>query len=382
MTVPIAVIISVFLPLKHESSNALDKMKKIDYGGIVLNIGSTLLLLIPLSGGGVTYAWSSSFFIGATIAGIFLTVFFVIYEWKIAPLPIMPLRLYRAPHCWALYLQSFIIGLAYFGNIFYFPIYFQSVLHYSPLVSGALIMPIIITTSFGSISSGQYMTRVGSYMHCILVGFTLWTLGNGLTLLFNRDTGLALLIPILILEGFGIGLTLQPTMVGMYANSRVEDRAVTTGLRNFIRTIGGAFGLVISGVILSNTLRAGLAHESFISTEILTELLSSTHTLDDLDLTQDQTNQILDVYMSGLHYIFIFFTICSSTNLLLTFWVGNTSLKPRKEQDAEEPCESESSTRPPTSVSAKPTACSDDDSFKDEDKTGSTTNSKMVENKE
>ena len=34
--------------------------------------------------------------------------------------------------------------------------------------------------------------------------------------------------------------------------------------------------------------------------------------------------------MMGLHYIFIFYTVCAGLSLLLTFWVGNTSLKAPK----------------------------------------------------
>lgn len=334
-TIPILVLI-FFLPLKHTSSGTLEKVKKIDFGGILLNITSTLLLLIPLSGGGVTYPWSSAFFIGVTLTGVVLTSLFVLYEWKIAILPIMPLRLYRASHCWALYLQSFLTGLAYFGNFFYLPIYFQSILRFSPLVSGALILPVVITTSVASIASGQYMTRIGSYMHCILAGFLLWTIGNGLTLLFDRSTNLGVLIVALVVEGAGIGLTLQPTLVGMYANSRTEDRAVTTGLRNFIRTIGGAFGLVVSGVILSNTLQEGLYGKSYVSASLLKTLTSSTYALDNLDISQDQQDQVLNVYMQGLHYIFVFFTVCSGLSLLLTFWVGNTNLKIQKPPEDEE----------------------------------------------
>ncbi|KAH6621971.1 major facilitator superfamily domain-containing protein [Boeremia exigua] len=336
MTLPTTVVLIVFLPLKHTSSDTLAKMKQIDYGGIALNIASTLLLLIPLSGGGLTYAWSSAFFIGATVTGAVLTLLFVLYEWKLAPLPIMPLRLYRAPHCWALYLQSFLTGLAYFGNFFYLPIYFQSILRYSPLVSGALILPLVISTSFASIASGYYMTRVGSYMHCILLGFILWTVGNGLTLILTRQNNLAVLIVALVVEGAGIGLTLQPTLVGMYANSRTSDRAVTTGLRNFIRTIGGAFGLVVSGVVLANTLRQRLLGVSFVSDGLLAALTSSTYALDDLDLAPAQRDQILDAYMLGLRYIFVFFTCCSGLSLLLTLGVGNTSLKAAKPAEDEE----------------------------------------------
>lgn len=338
MTLPTAAVLLVFLPLKHTSSGTMEKMRKIDYGGVALNIASTLLLLIPMSGAGVAYRWSSSFFIGATVAGVVCALLFIVYEWKLAPLPIMPLRLFRAPHCWALYLQSFLTGLAYFGNFFYLPIYFQSILRFSPLVSGALILPIIITTSFGSIASGQYMSRVGSYMHCILAGFALWSLGSGLTLLFNRHVSLGVLIVVLIIEGLGIGLTLQPLLVGMYANSRTEDRAVTTGLRNFIRTIGGAFGLVVSGVILSNTLRDHLVRADFMTKSLLSELTSSTYALDELDLSRDQKNLVLDVYMRGLWYIFVFYTVCSGLSLLLTIWVGNTSLNSQKPPQDEEMC--------------------------------------------
>ncbi|KAL1870815.1 hypothetical protein VTK73DRAFT_2407 [Phialemonium thermophilum] len=325
--VPTAAVIWFFLPLKQRPGNYVEKLKKIDYGGVVLNIASTLLVLIPLSGGGVTYAWTSPFLISTLTVGAVLGVLFVLYEWKLAPLPIMPLRLYQAPHCSALYLQSFLTGLAYYGNFFYLPIYFQSVLGYSALVSGALILPLIITTSIGSIVSGQYLTRVGRYMHCILVGFVLWTLGNGLTLLYGQGTGVARLVLFSIVEGAGIGLTLQPTLVGMYANGRSEDRAVITGLRNFIRTIGGACGLVVSGAILSNTLTNRLSRAGFISQATIAQLTSSTYALESMGFTEAQKTRILDTYMDGLHYIFIFYTVCTGLSLLLTCLVGNKDIR-------------------------------------------------------
>ncbi|KAF9772190.1 hypothetical protein IL306_010116 [Fusarium sp. DS 682] len=334
ITLPTTAIIWFYLPLKHRSGEYMEKIKKIDYGGIALNIASTLLLLIPISGGGVTYSWTSAFFIATVVISVFLAVLFVLFEWKIAKLPIMPLRLYRAPHCWALYLQSFLTGLAYFGNFFYLPLYFQSALGYDALVAGALILAVVIPTSLTSILSGQYMSRVGSYMHCILGGFALWTLGNGLTLIFDRKTKLGPLITILIVEGAGIGFTLQPTLVGMYANGRSEDRAVTTGLRNFIRTIGGAFGVVISGVILSNTLNKQLGGKGIVSNDTIAQLTSSTYSLGNMGLSQENQDVVLDAYMKGLYYIFVFFTVCSGLSLVLTFWVGNTSLKsPAKTDD-------------------------------------------------
>lgn len=141
-------------------------------------------------------------------------------------------------------------------------------LGWTPLVSGALFLPVIMFTSIVSVCCGQYMARYFRYMPCVAVGFGLWTLANGLTCMFDQNTGLGALIPILALEGCGVGFTLQPSMsplfctsvmigvpscsmanvvaalIGLLANTNSDDRAVCTGLRNFLRTSGGSFGLV------------------------------------------------------------------------------------------------------------------------------------------
>lgn len=330
ITFPAATVIWFFLRLNHRSGQYAVKMAKIDYCGILLNLASTLLLLIPISGDGVTYAWKSAIFISTISIGSFLGILFVVYEWKVARLPIMPLRLFGAPHCWALYIQSFLTGFAYFGNFFYLPIYFQYILRHSALVSGALILAVVIPSSVTSILAGQYMSLVGNYMHCILAGFMLWTIGNGLTLVFGKDTSLGKIIGVLIVEGAGIGFTLQPTLVSMYANSHNEDRAVTTGLRNFIRTLGGAFSLVISGEILSNILNSELLASGILPQSVISQLTSLIYTLNSLDLGPGIRSQVLTAYTQGIHYIFFFFTCCSGLSLLLTVFVGNTSLRASK----------------------------------------------------
>lgn len=114
--------------------------------------------------------------------------------------------------------------------------------------------------------------------------------------------------------------------MGMYDNSESRDRAVTTSLRNFVRTVGGAFSVVISGVILSETLRKELFSPSF-PPDIIASLTSSAYALGSLGLPTAQTGPVLGAYVLGLHYIFIFFTACSGLSLLLTPGVGDTDLK-------------------------------------------------------
>lgn len=327
LAVPAALLIFFFLPLKYERGNYKDKVKKIDYGGIALNLAAVLLVLIPLSGGGVQYAWDSPLFIAMLSAGGCTTIAFVLYEWKVAKIPIMPVRLVKYPYCWSLYMQNFFTGMCFFGNFFYLPIYFQSVLGLSALISGALLLPLIMATSFTGIASGQIMSRYGRYRWIVVSGFVLWTLGTGLKCAFDRTTKIWHIVLVLLVEGMGIGNILQSTLVAILANGNNSDRAVATGLRNFIRTIGGAFGLIISGAILANTLDTRLSHLPFMTKSILRNLTSSTYSLDKLGFNEDQMDLVLESYIVGIRYIYILYAASAGTNLVLCAWIGNTNLK-------------------------------------------------------
>lgn len=330
LALPAAVLIFFFLPLKHDRGNYGEKIRKIDYGGILLNLAAVLLVLIPLSGGGVQHAWNSALVITMLTVGVCTAFAFILYEWKLAPIPIMPVRLVKYPHCPALYIQNFFTGMCFYGNFFYLPIYFQSVLGFSALVSGALLLAVIIATSITSIVSGQMMSRSGRYMWIVAVGFVLWTLGTGLKCVFSRTTAVYHIVLVLIVEGLGIGMTLQPTLVAILSNSSNTDRAVATGLRNFIRTIGGAFGLIISGAILANTLDRDLSHHLFMRKDILQSLTSSTYSLDSMGFTATEKDLVLDSYMQGIQYIYILYAVGAGANLLLCLSIGNTSLKVKR----------------------------------------------------
>jgi len=269
-----------------------------------------------------------------TIGGV-LAILFVLYEWKLAPIPIMPLRITRYPSCGILYVQNFFTGMVFFSNFFYLPIYFQSVRGYSPLVSGALLLPLIIATATGSISSGQIMARTKRYKWLVVAGFGLWTVGTGLKMTFHRDSQLWLIVVSGIIEGVGIGWTLQPTLVAILANSLNEDRAVATGLRNFLRTVGGAFGLTLSGAILNNVLRAKLEGLPYISESLLQNLASSTYGLASEGLSSEQEDTVLAAFMDGLHDIFILYVASAGFNFLLSVFIRDTSLKVKKEGDVE-----------------------------------------------
>lgn len=78
------------LPLKPVTGSVKKKLGQIDYLGIFLSAAATVLLLVPISGGGTTFDWSSPTSIVLLVLGGLCGVGFVVSQWKYARLPILP----------------------------------------------------------------------------------------------------------------------------------------------------------------------------------------------------------------------------------------------------------------------------------------------------
>jgi hypothetical protein len=89
----------------------------------------------------------------------------------------------------------------------------------------------------------------------------------------------------------------------------------------------------VSGAILSNTLSSRLSNLPFISADTISGLTSSTYALNALGLTAEEKDLVLEVYMTGLHYIYVFYAACIGAAFVLCAGVGNTSLKRPAPQD-------------------------------------------------
>ena len=66
------------------------KLLQIDYGGALLSSFATVLVILPLNWGGVSFPWVSGPVLGCLISGIVGYVVFVMYEWRVAKIPIVP----------------------------------------------------------------------------------------------------------------------------------------------------------------------------------------------------------------------------------------------------------------------------------------------------
>ncbi|KAF7595048.1 hypothetical protein BBP40_007451 [Aspergillus hancockii] len=266
-----SIVVGYFLIPNNAQKNSFRKnLKRIDFYGIIaLSIG-IILLLIPISGGGSYFQWGSPMVISMLVIGACSLVGFIFIEWKVATLPMLPVVMFKNKVICTLFLQSFLLGAVYQAYLYYLPLYYQNTRGWSPIVSAALTTPMVACQSLASICSGQYISRRKRYGEVIWTGFSLWTLGAGLMLLFNEHTSPGVIAVIVLIVGIGVGFTFQPTLVAFQAHATKSHRAVVISNRNFFRCLGGACGLAISAAILQATLKSNLpegyqnlAHSSY-----------------------------------------------------------------------------------------------------------------------
>jgi MFS family permease len=93
--------------------------------------------------------------------------------------------------------------------VYILPLYTQHVLGYSPIGSGALLLPLVLTQTITSTLAGLIAQITGRSWPCVLGGFILLTISQGIQIMFDNHTRVAVVIGITFMQGFAIGFMIQ-----------------------------------------------------------------------------------------------------------------------------------------------------------------------------
>lgn len=166
--------------------------------------------------------------------------------------------MFQSHHVVFLSIQT--VGISWINqtNLYFLPLYFQNLRGWSPLVSAAMLLPIVSIQSFVSALAGKWITKKGAYGGVIWLGSGLLLIGSCLQIILDAHTHPAAIIFILLVVGIGFGSASQPIIIAMLSHTKNDDRAVITSSRLFFRSIGAAVGVAISSTVLQTTFKAAL----------------------------------------------------------------------------------------------------------------------------
>ncbi|RGP58746.1 hypothetical protein FLONG3_11400, partial [Fusarium longipes] len=253
--------------------STLDKLKRIDYIGNAILIGSSVSILIALTWAGPIYPWSDARIIVPLIMGLLGLVGFVIYEGSGIPSePVMPIRLFPGRTSYIVYANTFLNSLLIMWIYFFLPLYFQAVKMSSPSRSGVQMLPVALIAVPGAALSAFMLSRWGKYKALHVAGFLLMSVGVGLLGLLKENSPPVAWVLVQFIPAVGSGFLLNTLLPAFQASTEEIDQAAATGTWSFIRTLGTVWGVAIAGSIF-NSYTKQYAH--MVDNELARDILSS-----------------------------------------------------------------------------------------------------------
>ncbi|MFC4637572.1 MFS transporter [Deinococcus hohokamensis] len=241
-------MIMVKMPsLSHRSGG------KVDVWGTLLILTTTIPLLLALTWGGVTYAWTSATILGLFALAAVSLVGFLFVESRTKD-AIIPLNLFRVPIFSIGNLASFILNIAFFGVVIFLPLYMQLVLGVSPTKSGTSMLPLMGGLIVTSILAGQIVSRTGQYKSWMIGGGVIVLIGLWSLTSLQADSTLLDLYWRMALVGLGLGPAQSLFTIAIQSGVPMQQLATATSSSQFFRQIGGTIGAAVFGTLLLNNL--------------------------------------------------------------------------------------------------------------------------------
>ncbi|MCJ1226433.1 hypothetical protein MMC12_003085 [Toensbergia leucococca] len=249
------VFVPLFLKLNFVPSHFADQLKRVDWIGSVLFIGSTTSVMIPITWGGVSYAWDSWRTLVPLLVGIAGEIVFVVYEEHFAAEPLIRLTIFKNRTAAVSYLGTVIHGMVLWGILYYLPLYYEAVKGQSPILAGVSMFPETFTVAPAAMVAGFIITFTGRYRWAIWAGWTLTTVGTGLLYLLDVHTSTVEWIFLNLVSGLGTGILFPSMAFAIQASSTNADLAFAVAMYSFFRAFGQALGVAIGGTVFQNQMK-------------------------------------------------------------------------------------------------------------------------------
>ncbi|MEE1784758.1 MFS transporter [Streptomyces sp. SP17BM10] len=235
---------------------------RLDLPGAVLGCTGLLAIVFGTSEA-VTRGWGDALVIGSLVLGAALLAAFVLVERRTAH-ALLPMHIVadRNRGGGALSVGLAMVGM--FGLFLFLTYYLQVIKHFSPVVTGVSFLPMtaaIVLSSTGI--AARLMTRVPSRL---LIGPGLLLAAAGMAWLTQMKVDspwAAMVLPAVLLLGFGMGLVFMPSMSLATLGVAPNEAGAASATINSAQQVGGSFGTA-----LLNTVAAS-ATATYLSTRLV-----------------------------------------------------------------------------------------------------------------
>lgn len=226
------------------------KVGKIDTVGLGLLAVGLGFLQVILDKGQREDWFESGFIWRMTICSVVALIFFVIWELRTEH-PVVNFHILRDRTFSMGMILIFMTGFVLYGSIVLLPIYLQSLMGYTAMLSGLVISPgglasLLLMPLVGAMVSKRVDPRMMIAVGLIVTAASVFQMSG-----FNLDASLSAFIWPRIVQGIGLAFLFIPVNTAAFAAMAKEKLNEGTGLFNLMRNLGGSFGIAIVATLLS-----------------------------------------------------------------------------------------------------------------------------------
>ncbi len=231
---------------------------RFDLAGAIALVLWTVPLLLALSFGGTTYAWTDPIELGLFALAALGLLFFVWVESRVRE-PLFDLSLFQNPVFRYASAALFFFGAAFLSAMFFLPLYLIEVKGISATHSGLTLLPLTFGAILGSLGAGTLASRTGRYKAWMLAG-NAWLLLNFLAMhrVIALDTPLWLVLLLMVSMGLGLGPSMPLYTLAVQNAVDPARMGTASSATQFFRQIGSTLGTALLGAVLAASLQSAI----------------------------------------------------------------------------------------------------------------------------
>jgi EmrB/QacA subfamily drug resistance transporter len=261
INLPIAVAVLMIAARHVPESKAPGPVPKLDLRGAASISGALAGITYGLIGASAA-GWTSLSVLVPLLGGLALLGLFILFEAR-EPQPMLPLSVFRSRQFSAANAVTFVVYAALSGALFLVPVVLQEVRGYSPLESGAALLPVTVIMLLLSARSGALAAKIGPRLQ-MSVGPIVIAAG---LLLFIRLAGsgnyFESVLPGAIVFGFGLAINVAPLTSTALAAAPAEHAGIASAVNNDVARAAGLIAVAVLPVA------AGITGTSYLHPAML-----------------------------------------------------------------------------------------------------------------
>jgi EmrB/QacA subfamily drug resistance transporter len=244
--VVIAALVLGYLLIPDSRDTSAPKLDPLGSILSIVGLGALLWAIIE----GPSKGWASTeVVVGFAIAAVILVAFFV-WELRCAS-PMLDLRVFRNRRFSAASGAITVTFLTLFGSIFLLTQYFQSVLGYSTIKAGAMLLPQAVLMMVCAPLSPRWVHRFGNRV-VVVFGMVVAVATLLLMTTFETDSSTLHVLAVTSLLGIGVAHIMPSATESIMGSLPREKAGVGSAMNDTTRQVGGAIGVALLGSILSS----------------------------------------------------------------------------------------------------------------------------------